>query len=72
MAQAVLLPALGQMILDGAAQVMGVGRAAVARLQSRFRRRKVTAEPIGRRSWQVRPGTIGAYAAQDVRFFAPE
>ena len=40
MAQAVLLPALAQMTLKAAAQVLGVGRATVARLQARFRRRK--------------------------------
>ena len=40
MAQAVLLPALAQMTLKAAAKVLGVGRATVARLQVRFRRRK--------------------------------
>jgi transposase len=49
MAQAVLLPALAQMTLEGAAKVIGVGRATVARLQSRFRRRKGNAQPIPRR-----------------------
>jgi transposase len=39
MAQAVLLPALAQMSLKAAAKVMGVGRATVARLQTRFRHR---------------------------------
>src|SRR5437868_14268127 len=37
MAQAVLLPALGQMTLQAAAKVIGVGRATVARLQTMFR-----------------------------------
>src|SRR5438552_14922212 len=45
MAQAVLLPALGQMTLKAAAKVIGVGRATVARLQTRFRRRKASAQP---------------------------
>src|SRR5437588_11446935 len=40
MAQAVLLPALGQMTLKAAAKVIGAGRATVGRLQTRFRRRK--------------------------------
>src|SRR6267378_868774 len=49
MAQAVLLPALGQMTLKAAAKVIGVGRATVARLQTRFRRRKGSAQPTPRR-----------------------
>lgn len=50
MAQAILLPALAQMTLDVAANVMGVGRATVARLQARFRRRrKGSAEPMRQR-----------------------
>lgn len=40
MAQAILLPAVAQMTLKAAAKVIGVGRATVARLQKRFRRRK--------------------------------
>src|SRR5216684_6095736 len=48
MAQAVLLPALGQMTLKAAAKVIGVGRATVARLQTRFRRRKGSAQPTPR------------------------
>jgi transposase len=40
MAQAILLPALGQMTLKAVAKVLGVGRATVARLQARFRQRK--------------------------------
>jgi transposase len=50
MAQAVLLPALAQMTLKATAKVIGVGRATVARLQSRFRRRKEKAGPASR-SW---------------------
>ena len=49
MAQAVLLPALAQMTLKAAAKVLGVGRATVARLQSRFRRRKGGVEAPSRR-----------------------
>jgi len=49
MAQAVLLPALGQMTLKAAAKVIGVGRATVARLQTRFRRRKGSTQPTPRR-----------------------
>ncbi len=53
MAQAVLLPALAQMTLKAAAKVIGVGRATVARLQTRFRHRKesapATAKPWGGR-----------------------
>jgi len=45
MAQAVLLPALTQMTLKATAKVLGVGRATVARLQRRFRRRKAEAKP---------------------------
>jgi len=37
MAQAVLLPALGNLTLQQTARVLGVGRATVARLQHRFR-----------------------------------
>lgn len=48
MAQAVLLPALAQMTLKAAAKVIGVGRATVARLQRRFRRRKDSDQPIPR------------------------
>ena len=39
MAQAVLLPALAQMTLEQTATFLGVGRATVARLQCRFRKR---------------------------------
>jgi transposase len=46
MAQAILLPALAQMTLEETATVLGVGRATVARLQSRFRRREGEAEPL--------------------------
>jgi transposase len=46
MAQAVLLPALAQMTLKAAAKVIGVGRATVARLQTRFRRRKQGVPPV--------------------------
>lgn len=49
MAQAVLLPALAQMTLKVAAKAMGVGRATVARLQSRFRHRKEAAQPTARK-----------------------
>ena len=37
MAQAVLLPALGNLTLEQTAKALGVGRATVARLQARFR-----------------------------------
>src|SRR5207245_11759677 len=57
MAQAVLLPALAQMTLKAAAKVIGVGRATVARLQSRFRRRKANAQPTPRR-WGGRRRTL--------------
>lgn len=40
MAQAVLLPALARTTLEQTATVLGVGRATVARLQTRFRQRK--------------------------------
>src|SRR5438876_7113333 len=49
MAQAVLLPALAQMTLKAAAKVLGVGRATVARLQAKFRRRKGSTQPPRRR-----------------------
>lgn len=49
MAQSVLLPAVAQLTLKAAAQVIGVGRATVARLQVRFRRRTRNVEPAGRR-----------------------
>src|SRR6266851_196115 len=49
MAQAVLLPGLAQMTLKAAAKVIGVGRATVARLQRRFRHRKVSDQPTRRR-----------------------
>jgi len=50
MAQAILLPAMAQLTLKAAAKVIGVGRATVARLQSRFRRRKGGA-PSTPRPW---------------------
>ena len=40
MAQAVLLPALAKMTLDQTATALGIGRATVARLQTRFRQQK--------------------------------
>jgi transposase len=46
MAQAILLPALAQMSLEQTATVLGVGRATVARLQSRFRRQEGKSEPL--------------------------
>lgn len=49
MAQAVLLPALAQLTLKAAAKVMGVGRATVARLQTRFRHHKGSVPPPSRR-----------------------
>jgi len=49
MAQAILLPALGQMTLKAAGKVLGVGRATVARLQARFRRWKGRDQPPPRR-----------------------
>ena len=49
MAQAVLLPALARLTLKAAAKVIGVGRATVARLQTRFRRHKGGAQPPPRR-----------------------
>jgi transposase len=49
MAQAVLLPAMAQMTLKAAAKVIGVGRATVARLQTKFRRRKASPQPTPRR-----------------------
>ena len=68
MAQAVLLPALAQMTLKAAAKVIGVGRATVARLQTRFRRRKGSAQPIpqrwgGRRRALMRPEEEQAFLA---------
>lgn len=48
MAQAVLLPAVAQMTLKAAAKVIGVGRATVARLQRRFRRRAENVQPTPR------------------------
>lgn len=48
MAQAVLLPALAQMTLKAVAKVLGVGRATVARLQAKFRRRKGGSQPMPR------------------------
>ena len=48
MAQAVLLPALAQMTLKAAAKILGVGRATLARLQTRFRRRKQSARTAPR------------------------
>lgn len=49
MAQAVLLPAVAQMTLKAVGKVLGVGRATVARLQARFRRRKAGSQPRPRR-----------------------
>jgi transposase len=50
MAQAVLLPALAKMTLEHTAKALGVGRATVARLQSRFGRHSERAA-AGPRSW---------------------
>lgn len=68
MAQAVLLPALAQMSLKAAAKVIGVGRATVARLQTRFRHRKesarATARPWGgRRRALMKPEEEQAFLA---------
>lgn len=53
MAQAVLLPGLAQLTLEQTAAVLGVGRATVARLQTRFRHHgegpPATARPWGGR-----------------------
>src|SRR5260370_31063288 len=54
MAQAVLLPGLAQMTLKAAAKVIGVGRATVARLQTRVWRRKA-GDPPPPRPWGGRP-----------------
>jgi len=40
MAQAILLPAIASLTLEQTATALGVGRATVARLQTRFRRRR--------------------------------
>jgi transposase len=45
MAQSIMLPALAQMTLDQTAAMLGVGRATVARLQTRFRQQKGKARP---------------------------
>lgn len=49
MAQAILLPGMAQMTLKATAKAMGVGRATVARLQTRFRQRKGSDQPTPRR-----------------------
>src|SRR5205807_9957950 len=64
MAQAVLLPALGQMTLKAAAKAIGVGRAPVARLQTRFRGRKGSAQPTPRRRGRRRRAPMKPEAAQ--------
>jgi transposase len=46
MAQAVLLPALARLTLEQTATALGVGRATVARLQTRFRRRSDRILPV--------------------------
>jgi transposase len=68
MAQAVLLPAVAQMTLKAVAKVLGVGRATVARLQSRFRHRKETARATprpwgGRRRALMKPEEEQAFLA---------
>lgn len=50
MAQAVLLPSLAQLTLEQTATALGVGRATVARLQTRFRQQGESPPPGGR-SW---------------------
>ncbi len=45
MAQSIMLPALAQMTLEQTASMLGVGRATVARLQTRFRQRKEKPKP---------------------------
>lgn len=50
MAQAVLLPALADLTLEQTATALGVGRATVARLQTRFRQRKEHPE-LAHRRW---------------------
>lgn len=63
MAQAVLLPALARMTLKATAKILGVGRATVARLQSRFRRHKTQAQPPQRR-WGGRRRSLMEPAAE--------
>jgi len=50
-AQAVLLPAVAQTTLEQTAKLLGVGRATVARLQVRFRRRQQEPGVSPRRTW---------------------
>lgn len=51
MAQAVLLPSLAQLTLEQTATALGVGRATVARLQTRFRQQGEPAAQPAARSW---------------------
>jgi transposase len=75
-AQAVLLPALADMTLDQTAIALGVGRATVARLQTRFRRRGDKTAPVrsawgGRRralmTWEQEQAFVAAWKAQAER-----
>jgi transposase len=61
MAQAVLLPALAQMTLPQTATMLGVGRATVSRLQTRFRRRQAPSAPE-RPAWGGRRRALMSWA----------
>src|SRR5260370_9425744 len=66
MAQAVLLPGLAQMTLKAAAKVIGVGRATVARLQTRVRRRKASGQPTPRPLGGRRAGELETEGGPDL------
>jgi transposase len=64
MAQAILLPALARTTLEQTATLLGVGRATVARLQARFRRRKES--PSAQRSrWGGRRRSLMSWEEEE-------
>ncbi len=76
MAQAILLPALARMTLEETATALGVGRATVARLQTRFRHRSDRSCPArspwgGRRrallTWEQEEALLADWKAQAER-----
>jgi transposase len=64
MAQAILLPALAQTTLEQTASLLGVGRATVARLQARFRRRKESVS-TPRTPWGGRRRSLMSWAEEE-------
>jgi transposase len=68
-AQAILLPALTGATLQETAALLGVGRASVARLQARFRKRSVAVK-VAPRNWGGRRRALLTWKEEE-KFLAP-